>query len=376
MKKALCLLLCLALVAGLLISQVVAVAGDNEPDLLKSKGDQFIKENGLTEEDFAVYFFDTRTREEYVYNENAFFPVGNNWILPLHMYYYEHETLGDFNPPYDRPNDIYTIEGMTLEQCRYQSFFTNNSEINRQMRDNLGSEIAYLSLINNEFGHIDPETLPDSYYRDNCYSATFLMNCLKRVTDHPELYQNMMQNFQLIQTDDGFAGYSRQYGITHIRGEQDGPDTYLLVCFASEDVGGDELLARVNELFFKYVEERSGTQQNTTPTDDNIEQNDDKYNVHSKPFDYTTLLIYMGVALAGASVIAAIIGLIIHLIRKREDRRHEERKLAEMQRDTHKHKGQKETVKQAVKCPNCGATTIPDRHGRCEFCNGAVNTKT
>ena len=28
--------------------------------------------------------------------------------------------------------------------------------------------------------------------------------------------------------------------------------------------------------------------------------------------------------------------------------------------------------KVAVTCPNCGASTLPDEHGRCEFCGGAV----
>ena len=82
MKRILCILLVFALLCPL-CGQVLA----DEPDLLKSRGDQFVKDRGLTEEDFAVYFYDTKTQAEYVYNENAFFPVGTNWILPLHMYY-------------------------------------------------------------------------------------------------------------------------------------------------------------------------------------------------------------------------------------------------------------------------------------------------
>ncbi len=31
------------------------------------------------------------------------------------------------------------------------------------------------------------------------------------------------------------------------------------------------------------------------------------------------------------------------------------------------------TPKQAVVCPWCGATTIPDENGKCEYCGGAVN---
>ena len=35
--------------------------------------------------------------------------------------------------------------------------------------------------------------------------------------------------------------------------------------------------------------------------------------------------------------------------------------------------GEETAVKMAVTCPRCGATTIPDKHGCCEYCGGAVN---
>lgn len=349
MKRFLCLLLCLTLLAALLSMPVAA----EDSDLLQSRGDQFIKSKGLTEEDFAVYFYDTKTRAEYVYNENAFFPVGNDWILPLHMYFYEHETRGDFNPEFDNPDEIFTIEGMTLEQCRYNSIIMGKTEVAKQMRDYLGSSEQYLMLINAEYGHLDPDTLPDSYFRDNCYSATFLMNCLKRVTDHPELFRDMMQNFRLVQTDDGFAGYNRQYSYTHIRGEEagfvcdvgeiSGSDTYLLVCFASEEAGGDDLLADVNALFFKYVEELNGEQQNTTPTDEAQpwRKSTDYQPSSSSRRNDSGLYKIMLVSLAGAAVAAGIIALVIHQIRRREDRRREERKLEEERRENQKRGGSK-----------------------------------
>lgn len=310
----------------LLCAQVVA----DEPDLLKNKGDQFVKDKGLTEEDFAVFFYDTKTRSEYVYNGDAFFPVGIDWILPLHMYYYEQETLGAFKPPPERPDEIYTIQGMTLEKCRYRSIIMGEEEVARQMRDNLGTPEQYLTLINELYGHIDPEALPDSYYRDNCYSVTFLMNCLKQVSTYPELYQDMMKNFSLVQTDDGVAAYDRPYNLVHIRGEADGyvcdlaeisgPDTYLLVCFASVDAGGDSLLAEVNSLFCKYVEQLNDVQQNTAPSGSARQRSEKDFLVASYGSNSKRILYrWIGIALVGAAVVAAIIAFIIRLLRKKED---------------------------------------------------------
>jgi len=331
MKRVLCMALCLLLVC-LLCAQVAA----DEPDMLKNRGDQFVKEKGLSEEDFAVYFYDTKTRAEYVYNENAFLPVGSNWILPLHMYYYEQETLHAFDPPIENPDEVYTIEGMTLEKCRYRSIINGEEEVARQMRDNLGSVEQYLMLINEQYGHIDPQDLPDSYYRGNCYSATFLMNCLKQVSAYPELYQDMMKNFSLVQTDDGFAAYDRPYNLVHIRSEQDdficdlaevsGPDTYLLVCFASNDVGGDSLLAEVNSLFCKYVEELNDVQQNTAPTGGGRQRSDSDFEVASYGKNNKSVLYrWIGIGLGGAAVVAVILGLTVRAIRRREDRRYHER---------------------------------------------------
>lgn len=332
MKRILCLTLCLLLISCLLCSQVLA----DEPDLLKNRGDQFVKDRGLSEEDFAVYFYDTKTKAEYVYNENAFFPVGMDWILPLHMYFYEQETLGAFNPPFDRPFEVFTINGLTLEKCRYRSIINGEEEIARQMRDSLGTTTQYLTLINEKYGHIDPATLPESYFSSNCYSATFLMNCLKQVSTYPELYQDMMKNFSLVQTDDGFAAYDRPYNLVHIRGEQNeyicdlaevsGPNTYLLVCFASEDAGGDTLLAEVNSLFCKYVEELNDVQQNTAPTGSGRQRSDSDFQVASYGKSTKGVLYrWIGIGLAIAAVVAAIIGLIVRVIRKREARRFHER---------------------------------------------------
>ena len=341
MRRALYLCLCLCVLLFALSAPVAATSSEDEPNMLKNKVEQFIKEKGLTEEDFAVYFYNPATREEYAYNENAFLPVGNNWILPLHMHYYEQETLGAYNPPPEDPDAIYMIGGLTLEKCRYRSIIMGEEEIARQMRDNLGSPENYLILINDEYGHIETEELPDSYFLNNCYSATFLMNCLKRVSTYPELYQDMMKNFSLVQTDDGFAAYDRPYSLVHLRGEQDdficdlaevsAPDTYLLVCFASEDAGGDTLLAEVNSLFCNHVEQTYNIEQNAETTGDGdrlrSDTDFDVASLNNNARHKRALYIWIGVGLAAGGVVAGIIGLIWRAVVKHDDKKWEERKI-------------------------------------------------
>ena len=162
MKRLLCLLICLCLLS----SGVYAV----DCDELTVRMDDFIYENDLNEDNFAICYYNPATREKYAYNETAFLPAGNTWLLPLHMYYYEQETDGAFAPPKEDPLFVYTIGDMTLEECRYHSLLLGENEASLQMRDNLGSREQYLLLINELYGHCDPDLLPDSYYSDGCYS--------------------------------------------------------------------------------------------------------------------------------------------------------------------------------------------------------------
>lgn len=325
MKKLLCLLLCLCLLSG----GVVSAAEGGE---LAARMDDFIDENNLDGDNFAVIYYNPSTKEEYTYNETAFLPAGETWLLPLHMYYYEQETDGAFDPPREDPLFVYTIGGMTLEECRYHSILLGENDVSLQMRDNLGTREQYLLLINKTYGHCDPDRLPDSYFSGGCYSAEFLMNCMRTVSERPEKFGNMMKNFSIVQTGDGLAAYGYPYNLVHIRGAQDGfvcdlgeisgPTTYLLVCFASEDVGGDELVARVNALFCSYVEEQSGIVAESTVPRTDRERNDTDFIVGSVGTqDNSDVLRWIAVSLGALAALALVVGVIVWLLHRRKDDR-------------------------------------------------------
>lgn len=262
MKRIACLLLCLILLCGR------ALAAQEDATLEKQIED-FRRDHGLTEENFAFSFYNIDTAAQFSFNADAFLPAGNVWTLPLHMYYYEQEELGAFDPPPDDPEYVFTIGGRTLEECRYRSIILNDDDTSAQMRDDLGSPLQYRVLINERYGGYAAEKLPESYLNDGRYSAAFLMNCLRYHAAKTELFQGMMANFRMVQTADGIGGINRSYNLSHIRGEEDGwicdvgqvnaPQPFLLAAFASESVGGDELIAELCELFCGYVEEQSGT---------------------------------------------------------------------------------------------------------------------
>lgn len=322
MKRLICIILCLALLCG----QAFAVT---TADNLGKDVEEFITDHDLNETNFSYIFYNTVSKVSYSYNISAFFPVGEVWTLPLNMYYYEQESKGAYTAPITDPDWKYTINGMDLEQCRYHSILEQDAEVSAQMRDNLGDMQQYKLLINERFGHLTVSSLPDEYLGGNSYSAAFLMNCLLAIYKHPEQFADMMQNYGLVQKDNGMAAYTNPYHVVHVYGKEDGmicdvgeisaPENYLLVAFVSEEAGGDEILAELNDLLCDSIELEAGVFTGDDDTKTHA-RSDSDYIVNSADRnDRTEVLKWVGYSVGGAVVLLLIAAFILWLIhRKRE----------------------------------------------------------
>lgn len=320
MKRILCLLICLFLLCG------QAFAVDN--DSLKARLEEFMQENDLNEKNFSMSYYNLSTGESYAFNDKEFLPVGTVWTLPMHMHYYEQEALGAFDPPPERPDDVYMIGGLTLEDCRYHSIVRSDADISLKMRAELGTLAQYQQLVNEEFGHIDESALPEAYLTSLCYSAEFLMNCLRELAAHPEVFRSLSKNYSLVQTGSGFAAYGKPYDLVHILGEEDGmlcdvgsvsaPQPYLLVCFLSVD-GAESLLAQLNSLLCRYVEDTAGSA--TVPeTSQPTGRSDSDFAVaRTNPNDHSAVIRWIGIALGAAVGLSLVISLAVWLVRRRRE---------------------------------------------------------
>lgn len=299
-------------------------------DSLAGQIDSYLYTHGLSEENFALSFFNLETAETYNFNENGFFAVGDVWTLPLHMYYCLQEYRGAFLPDYDDPNynnpDYeYTINGMNLDTCRIESILSGNDKVNNDMRDAI---TQYKSVINEEYGHLAESDLPDGFYNDNHYSTQFLMNCLLEISRESEIYGDLMRTYDLAQPPDGLNDYGRPYKVLQIRGEEDGmvcavaevtaPDSYLIACVVSQKAGGNQVLAEINALICEYVEATSKNSDFTVAatTAGGFERSDENFLVAAEnPNDMTDVIKWIGIALAAAAVLAAALYLTNSLLR-------------------------------------------------------------
>lgn len=266
--KFFCFLFCI-----LLCVQVFAAPEDG----VKKVIDQFLIDEGLDASNFAMSYYNPTTGESYSFNSDAFVPVDRLRFLPTHMYFYEEEIKGTFEPetPEEPP---FTIGGMSLEDCRYHSIIRGESEISEKMQAQIGNAMQYLELVNNRYGQLDPTTLPKEYWEGRSLSITFLMNCIRAVSSRPELYTGLMSNYSMVQQADAFAQGTSAYPIVQIRDEsQDSitavaeisaPQSFLLVASVSKPGRGDEILGKLNKALCNYILEGLGE----TPIEDSTQQ--------------------------------------------------------------------------------------------------------
>lgn len=238
-------------------SFIAAPASDIEDEIT-----EFISEQGLNASNFSMSYLNLVNGESYSFNPKAYRPVGKLRFLPTHMYFYEEETKGTFEPTIKGAPE-FTISGMTLEECRYHSIILSEDSVSEKMQAQIGNTSQYLELINQRYGMQDPDSLPKEYWNGKVLSAEFLMNCIQIVSARPELYKGLMSNYRLVQKADAFANGTVAYPIVQIRSESDGYITaiaevsaaqnFLLVASIKTSAGGDEVLGDLNKLICNYI---------------------------------------------------------------------------------------------------------------------------
>ena len=175
--------------AGAAPEEAAEEAGASEEDTpsgLAALFDEFRAQYNLTEQNFAVSYYDTVTQDSYDWNETHMMVAASTFKLPLNLYYYELENAGE----------IASDALITLDLCHYLSIVESNNEISHALLYRIGTFVEYKEAMRKYFTMTDDEIDP-KYYQNNFYCTRMMMDTLKyiyaRQEEFPELIDYMKQ---------------------------------------------------------------------------------------------------------------------------------------------------------------------------------------
>ncbi len=315
LKRIFCFLFCM-----LLCTRVFAAPEDGIRDTIQ----KFLIDEGLDASNFSMSYYNIVTGESYAFHDEAFYPVDKLRFLPTHMYFYEEETKGAFEPetPEEPP---FTIGEMSLEDCRYHSIILGEEGISEKMQAQIGTELQYLELVNSRYGQLEPDTLTEEYWEGKELSIRFLMNCIRTVSSRPELFTGLMANYSMVQKADAFANGSISYPIVQIRDEADGyitavaevstPQNFLIAATVKGTGRGDAILGKLNTVICNYILAELGEEPiDEAPTTTTPQQGNSSYYIgEDRLIKDNTLMRWLIISFSVAAVVA-VIAMVIWLI--------------------------------------------------------------
>ena len=172
-------------------AEEAAAPEEDAPSGLAALFDEFRAAYNLTDQNFAVSYYDTVTQESYDWNETHMMVAASTFKLSLNLYYYELENAGEL-----ASDALITQGGATLDLCHYLSIVESNNEISHALLYRIGTFPEYKEAMRKYFTMTDDEIDP-KYYQNNYYCTRMMMDTLKyiyaRQDEFPELIDYMKQ---------------------------------------------------------------------------------------------------------------------------------------------------------------------------------------
>ncbi len=209
-----------------------ASADDTEPEkaeepTLAELFDEFRAERNLTQDNFAVSYYDTVTGESYDWNETHMMVAGSTFKLPLNLYYYELENAGEI-----APDALITQGGATLDWCHYLSIVESNNEISHALLYRIGNFHDYKNAMRTYFTMTDEEIDP-KYYQDNYYCTRMMMDTLKYIYAHQEELTELVDYMKQSNPQNGyFRAKVTEMEVAHKYGSFEGAENDVGIFYA------------------------------------------------------------------------------------------------------------------------------------------------
>lgn len=189
--------------------------------------DTFRAERNLTEDNFAVSYYDTVTGERYDWNETHMMVAASTFKLPLNLYYYEKENASEISP-----DTIITAGGATLTRCHYLSIVESNNEISHALLYRIGTFRDYKEAMRKYFTMTDEEIDP-KYYQDNYYCTRMMMDTLEYLYARQDEFSEMIDYMKQSNPQNGyFKAKVTEMEVAHKYGSFEGAENDVGIFYA------------------------------------------------------------------------------------------------------------------------------------------------
>ena len=246
-------LICTAVAFALLLSLQFPCSAASKPQNYDVTGKtldeiitDFMAEYKLTEKNFSMGWYNTGTGETWYYNENKFMVAGSMYKLPLCMNYIGKFDDGSFDPT--AKTGGYQLTRLIDLAITYSD---NNAASLLQKYYSPDHDAYRLSLT--QYSDVDPETLPDGFFRNNEFSPHIILDTLKALYNDQDYYRQIVDDMLQAHPARYFRKYQGDYEIAHKYGYFEGslndcgiiytPTPYLLVAFTDHVYNSEEALA-------------------------------------------------------------------------------------------------------------------------------------
>ncbi|MCC8072691.1 MAG: class A beta-lactamase-related serine hydrolase [Clostridiales bacterium] len=236
-----------------------------ESDTVKSTVASIIAENGLSEENFAFFYYNTDTYEYYFFNEDTYFTAASTIKVPITMLYYDMINSGEISADDTLlyASDCYeagdgqtastysVLDYVPIDFLLEQSIvYSDNTAINILIK-NLGYSNCRQSI--SEYApDID---FPEDFYSSNITSAQYGYEIMSYLYENADDYETLISDMK----ESSYGEYLKKYldvDVAHKYGSYNGyvhdygivyaDTTYLIGVFTSGVTEAAELIAQIS----------------------------------------------------------------------------------------------------------------------------------
>ena len=218
------------LLAALLLALPVSAGEQPEqaPESAQSVVEEFMTEYDLKENNFALWFYNPVSGEEYSFNGDAMMVAASTYKLPLNLYYYDLERAGQVTG-----DTIITEVNQDLRSCHRDSLLWSNNEVSMGMLHQLGGFRAYKDAMLTYFT-TPVEEIPVDYYLGNSYSVHMMADALKHLYAHQEQYSEMLSYLKQAMRGAYFTRLVGSIPVAHKYGSFEGAENDTGIFWADE----------------------------------------------------------------------------------------------------------------------------------------------